>query len=236
MKDSRSPVKMTTGMSTAVLMVTWVETCIGLIFLEMRFLSSWKFTGRFRWDFGIAALTVVSASNNIIIDLKKATRWSWIGANLTRNYPDSGYSYRCPDLSPTVCQGGYGESRCGLVGSESSCRIGMGMVVSNDQRHGNYAAYVTNQSHVISHSTHQRGRKEPGRREDDLDWVELPDRWTSNNSKGHFMNDTDIIVTTEFATQFEDRELPEARSLSGSQTSAGGEEVRGAGTDTKNVI
>jgi hypothetical protein len=72
---------MTTGMSAAVLMVTWVETCIGLIFLTMRFLSSWKFTGRFRWDFWIAALTVVSASNNIIDDLKKATRWSRIGTD-----------------------------------------------------------------------------------------------------------------------------------------------------------
>lgn len=68
-------------MSAAVLMVTWVETCIGLIFLAMRFLSSWKFTGRFRWDFGIAALTVVSVPNEIIKDLMKATGWPRIGAN-----------------------------------------------------------------------------------------------------------------------------------------------------------
>lgn len=106
----------------------------------------------------------------------------------------------------------------------------------NDQRHGTYVAYATNQSHVISHSTHQRDRKELGRGEDDLDWVELADRRTSNDSKGHIMNGTDIIVTTEFTTHFEDRQVPDAGSSSGSQTSAGGGGVQGAGTDTKNVI
>jgi hypothetical protein len=106
----------------------------------------------------------------------------------------------------------------------------------NDQRHGTYVAYVSNQSHVISHSTHQRDRKEHGRGDDDLDWVELPDRRTSNDSKGHIINGTDIIVTTEFTTRFEDRGLPDTRSSRGSQTSAGDGGVQGPGTDTTNVI
>lgn len=106
----------------------------------------------------------------------------------------------------------------------------------NDQRHGTYITHVTNQSHVISHSTHQRGRKELGQWEKDLDWVELPDRRTSNDSKGHIMNGTDIIVTTEFTTRFEDRKVPGARSSRESQASAGGGGVEGAGTATKNVI
>jgi hypothetical protein len=46
--------------SAVILAVSWVETCIGLIFFGLRFLSNWKFVRRFRWDFAIAGLTVVS--------------------------------------------------------------------------------------------------------------------------------------------------------------------------------
>ncbi|KAJ5690486.1 hypothetical protein N7462_004878 [Penicillium macrosclerotiorum] len=45
--------------STLILVVSWTETCIGLIFFTLRFLSNWKVTGRFRWDFAFSGLTVV---------------------------------------------------------------------------------------------------------------------------------------------------------------------------------
>jgi hypothetical protein len=46
--------------SVVILAVSWTETCIGLFFFGLRFLSNWKFVGRFRWDFAVAGLTVVS--------------------------------------------------------------------------------------------------------------------------------------------------------------------------------
>ncbi|KAJ6156276.1 hypothetical protein N7497_005161 [Penicillium chrysogenum] len=46
--------------SVVILAVTWTETCIGLFFFGLRFLSNWKFVGRFRWDFAVAGLTVAT--------------------------------------------------------------------------------------------------------------------------------------------------------------------------------
>ncbi|CAI7607540.1 unnamed protein product [Penicillium glandicola] len=46
--------------SLVILAVSWAETCIGLFFFGLRFLSNWKFVGRFRWDFAVAGLTVVT--------------------------------------------------------------------------------------------------------------------------------------------------------------------------------
>ncbi|CAG8137576.1 unnamed protein product [Penicillium olsonii] len=43
-----------------ILAVSWVETCVGLLFFTLRFVSNLKFMGRFRWDFAIAGLTVVT--------------------------------------------------------------------------------------------------------------------------------------------------------------------------------
>lgn len=43
-----------------ILAVSWTETAIGLFMFTLRFLSNWKFVGRFRWDFAVAGLTVVS--------------------------------------------------------------------------------------------------------------------------------------------------------------------------------
>lgn len=48
------------GKAVAILAVSWIETFFGLLFLTLRFLSNLKFVGRFRWDFWIALLTVVS--------------------------------------------------------------------------------------------------------------------------------------------------------------------------------
>lgn len=86
----------------------------------------------------------------------------------------------------------------------------------NHQRPGAYATYGTNQSHAISHSNYQRDRTTLRPGEDELEWVELPDRRISSDSKGHILNDTDIIVTTEFRTHFEEHEPPHARSSRGS--------------------
>ncbi|KAJ5858734.1 hypothetical protein N7534_004011 [Penicillium rubens] len=46
--------------SVVILAVSWTETCIGLFFFGLRFLSNWKFVGRFRWDFAVAGLTVAT--------------------------------------------------------------------------------------------------------------------------------------------------------------------------------
>lgn len=46
--------------SAVILAVSWTETCIGVFLFSLRFLSNWKFVGRFRWDFAVASLTVVS--------------------------------------------------------------------------------------------------------------------------------------------------------------------------------
>ncbi|KAJ5332775.1 hypothetical protein MYU51_009099 [Penicillium brevicompactum] len=43
-----------------ILAISWTETCIGLILFALRFVSNWKFVGRFRWDFAIAGLTVAT--------------------------------------------------------------------------------------------------------------------------------------------------------------------------------
>lgn len=48
--------------SAVILTVSWIETCIGLFIFSLRFLSNWKFVGRFRWDFALASLTVVSVT------------------------------------------------------------------------------------------------------------------------------------------------------------------------------
>ncbi|KAJ5086587.1 hypothetical protein NUU61_007894 [Penicillium alfredii] len=53
---------MAKGMSVAILVVSWAETFVGLTFLTLRFVSNWKFVGRFRWDFAIASLTVLTES------------------------------------------------------------------------------------------------------------------------------------------------------------------------------
>lgn len=49
------------GKGVTILAVTWTETFVGLIFITLRFLSNLKFVGRFRWDFWVAAFTVVSS-------------------------------------------------------------------------------------------------------------------------------------------------------------------------------
>ncbi|KAJ5774897.1 hypothetical protein N7457_009793 [Penicillium paradoxum] len=41
-----------------ILAVSWTETSIGLIMFGLRFVSNWKFVGRFRWDIAVATLTV----------------------------------------------------------------------------------------------------------------------------------------------------------------------------------
>lgn len=46
--------------AAVILAVSWTETCVGLFMFTLRFLSNWKFVGRFRWDFAIAGLTVVN--------------------------------------------------------------------------------------------------------------------------------------------------------------------------------
>ncbi|KAF4761028.1 hypothetical protein HAV15_005372 [Penicillium sp. str.  len=46
--------------SAVILTVSWIETCIGLFIFSLRFLSNWKFVGRFRWDFALAGLTVAT--------------------------------------------------------------------------------------------------------------------------------------------------------------------------------
>ncbi|KAJ6093902.1 hypothetical protein N7467_002747 [Penicillium canescens] len=83
--------------SAVILAVSWVETCIGLIFFGLRFLSNWKFVRRFRWDFAIAGLTVATETTAQVFlqlsvnagmghhmnDLSKpqrvtALKWSWV--------------------------------------------------------------------------------------------------------------------------------------------------------------
>jgi hypothetical protein len=91
-----------------------------------------------------------------------------------------------------------------------------------DQNHHAYPTYGTNRSHVAS-STHQsiakKDRKPRGRGEEDLAWVELTNARDSNDSKGQIIGDTNIVVTTEFGTQFEERGAHHAGSSAASQTS-----------------
>ncbi|KAL2816651.1 hypothetical protein BDW59DRAFT_182400 [Aspergillus cavernicola] len=46
--------------SPMIVAVSWTETAIGLVFFALRFVSNWKIVARFRWDFAIASLTVVT--------------------------------------------------------------------------------------------------------------------------------------------------------------------------------
>ncbi|KXG50584.1 uncharacterized protein PGRI_043510 [Penicillium griseofulvum] len=83
--------------SAVILAVSWTETCIGLFLFSLRFLSNWKFVGRFRWDFAVAGLTVatevvaqiflqfsVNAGMGHHLDdlsdlqIVKALHWSWV--------------------------------------------------------------------------------------------------------------------------------------------------------------
>ncbi|KAJ5995671.1 hypothetical protein N7481_002648 [Penicillium waksmanii] len=390
---------MPAGLSVAVLVVTWAETCVGLIFLTLRFLSSWKFTGRFRWDFWIATLAVATeAVAQIFLQLSvnagmgdhaaelseanlvEALKWGWVfqllaiaasmlgklailaflmqlrgrhfskpwlliilgllifsinitvmgtilgqcspmeklwnddlpgtcnpGRKVNQNYSffQASFNVFCDAALATypvhlfwslqmkwrikvalstlmglgwiaaVCSAfkcyelrtltktkdvTYALSRLLIwasteawivivVGCVPPIRPLMEWVLQhlgftnkensyrhNDQRPSAYATYGRNQSHVISHSNYQRDRKTLRPGADELEWVELPDRRISSDSKGQILNDTDIIVTTEFRTQFEEHEPPHPRSSRGSQTSAECGGVRGPSTDTKNVI
>ncbi|CAG8924032.1 unnamed protein product [Penicillium salamii] len=80
-----------------ILAVSWTETCVGLLFFALRFVSNWKFVGRFRWDFAIAGLTVVTETTAQVFlqlsvnagmgqhmsalsdkSLVLALKWSWV--------------------------------------------------------------------------------------------------------------------------------------------------------------
>ncbi|CAI7567297.1 unnamed protein product [Penicillium bialowiezense] len=80
-----------------ILAVSWTETCIGLFLFALRFVSNWKFVGRFRWDFAIAGLTVATETTaQIFLQLSVnsgmgqrmkalsddrivlALKWSWV--------------------------------------------------------------------------------------------------------------------------------------------------------------
>ena len=96
-----------------------------------------------------------------------------------------------------------------------------------------YAAYGSNRSGAGNKSG---DRKRLGRADEDLTWVELTNARESQDSKGQMINGADIMVTTEFSTQFEARNTRIATSPSGaSQTSAEGG-VYGPSTDIQKVV
>ncbi|KAL4930971.1 uncharacterized protein BDV17DRAFT_289393 [Aspergillus undulatus] len=46
--------------SAMILAISWVETFIGLSFFTLRFITNWKIVARFRWDFAVASVTVLT--------------------------------------------------------------------------------------------------------------------------------------------------------------------------------
>ncbi|KAL4922764.1 hypothetical protein BDW62DRAFT_2743 [Aspergillus aurantiobrunneus] len=46
--------------SVMILAVSWAETAVGLVFFALRFVSNWKIVARFRWDFVVASMTVIT--------------------------------------------------------------------------------------------------------------------------------------------------------------------------------
>jgi uncharacterized protein with PIN domain len=108
-----------------------------------------------------------------------------------------------------------------------------------DQNHRAYATYGTNRSHVAAYSNHQstsyKDRKPRGREEEDLAWVELTNARDSNDSKGHIIGDTNIMITTEFGTQFEERNAHHAGSSTICQNSGEGG-IGDSHTDIQKVV
>ena len=102
-----------------------------------------------------------------------------------------------------------------------------------------YAAYGTNKSGLgnTSHlqSTAYGERKPLGRADEDLTWVEMTNVRDSSSSKDQIINGTDIMVTTEFSTQFEEHNGAQAGSSRASQTSGEGT-VTGTTPDIQKVV
>ncbi|KKK11814.1 hypothetical protein ARAM_002659 [Aspergillus rambellii] len=88
---------MSSNRSAMILAVSWTETCLGLVFFTLRFVSNWKVVARFRWDFAVATLTVItevvgqiflqfsvdSGMGHHMAELShaqqvKALKWSWV--------------------------------------------------------------------------------------------------------------------------------------------------------------
>jgi hypothetical protein len=91
--------KMAEGMSVAILVVSWLETCIGLVFLALRFLSTWKFQGRFRWDFAAATLTVVGFLRIVLSEIHPLSHRLMV---ITYNVPRIGYTDHRPAIPATL--------------------------------------------------------------------------------------------------------------------------------------
>ncbi|KAJ5593964.1 uncharacterized protein N7459_000172 [Penicillium hispanicum] len=99
-----------------------------------------------------------------------------------------------------------------------------------------YAAYGTNRSGVGNHSQAYGDRKPLGRADEDLTWVELTNARDSNDSKNGIMTgNNDIMVTTEFTTQFEEPAAPHSGSSRASHTSGDGG-MGAPSTDIQKVV
>ena len=47
------------GRGPLILAVSWAETVVGIAFFTLRLMTSWRFIGRFRWDFWLSAIAMV---------------------------------------------------------------------------------------------------------------------------------------------------------------------------------
>jgi len=102
-----------------------------------------------------------------------------------------------------------------------------------------HAAYGTNKSNPTSHSNFQSnaygGRKAFGG-DDDPGWMELTVTEGPNGSKDHIVNGpTDVVITTDIVTRFEDVERHAAPS-SGDSSISGEDLIRVQSPDSRKVV
>jgi hypothetical protein len=122
-------------------------------------------------------------------------------------------------------------------------RLGLTSKTSTPYQYRNssgHAAYGTSKSNPASHSNFQPnaygGRKVFGGEDDDPGWMELTVTEGPNESKENIVNGpTDVVITTDIVTRFEDAER-HAGPSSGESSISGEDLIRVQSSDARRIV